>query len=171
MEIANILLDHSTTNQYGESRYKTYDDSSYYCKQSSSSLSDIWSYGYLLDKIFNDLMDCQGTENGIKINKYILQARDKFNYIRLKSPEVKFCIYIKDFKEDTTKHLELYVSVCNSKEQVCHKLDGIITEVIALVYREARPLILSTIKYGDPVWVERAINEIRSTISYKWRFV
>ena len=116
-------------------------------------------------------MDCQGTENGIKINKYILQATNKFKYFRLKSPEVKFCIYIKDFKEDTTKHLELYVSACNSKEQVYHKLDGIITEVIALVYREARPLILSTLEYEDPVWVERSINEIRSTISYKWRFV
>jgi hypothetical protein len=103
-------------------------------------------------------------------NKYIIQSVTKFHDFRRKSPVTFFDIY-KDFKEDTKRDLELYVSNCNSKEQVYHKLDGIITEVIALVYREAQPLILSTIKYGDPVWVERAINEIRSTISYKWRFV
>ena len=47
-----------------------------------SSISvDAWSYGYLLDNIFNNLMDCQVSENGLRSNKYILQAIDKFKYI------------------------------------------------------------------------------------------
>ena len=121
-----------------------------------------WSYYYLVDNIFNNMMSPD--------NKYIIQAITKYHHFRRKSP-VTFFDICKDFEEDTKRDLELYVKDCDSTEQVYHKLDGIITEVIALVYREARPLILSTIKYGDPVWVERAINEIRSTISYKWRFI
>ena len=121
-----------------------------------------WSYAYLVDNIFNDMMSPD--------NKYVIQAKTKLTDFRRNSPVTFFDIY-KDFKEDTKKDLALYVRDCNSQEQVYRKLDGIITEVIALIYREARPLILSSINYEDPVWVERAINEIRSTVSYKWRFV
>ena len=121
-----------------------------------------WSYAYLVDNIFNDMMSPD--------NKYIIQAKTKLTDFRRNSSVTFFDIY-NDFKEDTKKDLALYVRDCNSQEQVYRKLDGIITEVIALIYREARPLILSSINYEDPVWVERAINEIRSTISYKWRFV
>ena len=121
-----------------------------------------WSYSYLVDNIFNDMMSPD--------NKYIIQAKTKLTDFRRNS-SVTFCDIYNDFKEDTKKDLALYVRDCNSQEQVYRKLDGIITEVIALIYREARPLILSTIKHMDPVWVERAINEIRSTVSYKWRFV
>jgi len=121
-----------------------------------------WSYSYLVDNIFNDMMSPD--------NKYIIQAKTKLTDFRRNSSVTFFDIY-NDFKEDTKKDLALYVRDCNSQEQVYRKLDGIFTEVIALIYREARPLILSTIKYEDPVWVERAINEIRSTVSYRWRFV
>ena len=121
-----------------------------------------WSYAYLVDNIFNDMMSPD--------NKYVIQAKTKLTDFRRNSSVTFFDIY-NDFKEDTKKDLALYVRDCNSQEQVYRKLDGIFTEVIALIYREARPLILSTIKYEDPVWVERAINEIRSTVSYKWRFV
>jgi len=103
-------------------------------------------------------------------NKYVIQAKTKFHYFRIKSPITFFDIY-NDFKVDTKQDLQLYVRDCNSQEQVYHKLDGIFTEVIALIYRQARPLILSTLEYEDPVWVERSINEIRSTVSYRWRFV
>ena len=123
---------------------------------------EYWSYSYLVDNIFNNLM---GPDN-----KYIIQSITKFPYFRIKSPVTYFDIH-NDFKEDTKKDIELYIKDCKSKEQAYQKLDGIITEVIALIYRQARPLILSTLKYEDPVWVERTINEIRSTLSYKWRFV
>ena len=104
-------------------------------------------------------------------NNYVIQAKTKFHYFRIKSPVTVFEISFKGFKEDTKKDIALYVKDCKSQEEVYLKLDGIITEVIALIYKEAQPLILSTVKYMDPVWVERSINEIRSTISYKWRFV
>ena len=104
-------------------------------------------------------------------NKYIIQAITKFHYFRIKSPVTSFDINIKDIKEDTKNDLKLYVKGCNSPDKVYQKLDGIITEVIALIYKEAQPLILSTVEHMDPVWVERAINETRSTISRKWRFV
>jgi hypothetical protein len=121
-----------------------------------------WSHYYLVDNIFNDLMS--------QDNKYIIQAKTKFNDFRRKSPVTFFDIH-KDFKKDTKRDLELYVRDCNSKEQAYRKLDGIITEVIALIYRETRPLILSTVKHMDLVWMERAINEIRSCVSKKWRLV
>ena len=83
-------------------------------------------------------------------NKYIIQSITKFRYFRIKSPVTYFDIH-KDFKDDTKKDIELYIKDCKSKEQAYQKLDGIITEVIALIYRQARPLILSTLEYEDPV--------------------
>src|SRR3954454_7220301 len=123
---------------------------------SSSISEDVWSYGYLVDNLFNNLMDCYVSEDGLRINKYILQAREKFKYIRLKSPAVKFCIYKKDIKDNTKKDIELYVKDCKSQEQVYRKLDGLISEIIAQIYKETEPLILSTIEYQDPVWVKRS---------------
>ena len=70
-------------------------------------------------------------------NKYIIQSITKFPYFRIKSPVTFFDIH-KDFKEDTKRDLEHYVRDCNSKEQVYRKLDGIITEVIALIYRASK---------------------------------
>lgn len=101
-----------------------------------------WSYYYLVDNIFNNLMSPD--------NKYIIQSITKFRYFRIKSPVTYFDIH-KDFKDDTKKDIELYIKDCKSKEQAYQKLDGIITEVIALIYRQARPLILSTLEYEDPV--------------------
>jgi hypothetical protein len=121
-----------------------------------------WSFSYLIDNIFNNLMNS---------NKYIIQAVTKFNDFRRKSPVTLFVIDIKDLKEDTRNDLKLYVKDCKSSVEVYQKLDGLITEVIALIYNEAKSLILSTVKHMDPVWVERAINDIRSTVSNKWRFV
>jgi hypothetical protein len=137
-----------------------------------SSISvDAWSYGYLVDKIFNDLMDCQVSENGLRINKYILQARDKFKYIRIKSPVVKYYIYKIDIKEDTKRYIGFYQQDWKSKDKAYRKLDGLISEVIAQIYKEAEPLILSTIEYEDPVWVKRSINEVRTSVSKNWEFV
>jgi hypothetical protein len=173
METQNHFTSSSASNnQYDKIEYKTDDALNCSSGQSSSSpLPDTWSYEHLVDKIFNDLMDCQGAENDIKINKYILQAVEKFRYIRIKSPDVKFSIYAKDFKEDTKKDIELYVKDCKSEEQASRKLDGPISEVIAQIYKEAQPFILSTIKYEDIVWVKKSINGIRSSVSKNWEVV
>src|SRR4051812_41420086 len=100
MEIHNSLNSHSNY-QYNKIEYKTYDALNCSNEQPSSSPSspDTWSYEYLIDKIFNDLMDIRGRlEKDKRINKYILQAVKKFKYIRIKLPDVKFSIYAKDFK-------------------------------------------------------------------------
>lgn len=39
------------------------------------------------------------------------------------------------------------------------------TEVIALVFKQAEPLILSNMKNDDHARVKRAINEIRTDVS------
>src|SRR4051794_1336532 len=78
-----------------------------------------WSYSYLLDNIFNNLMGPN--------NKYIIQAITKFNYFRIKSPVTFFDICTKDFKEDTEKDIKLYVKDCRSQRAVYQKLDGPIT--------------------------------------------
>ena len=146
------MIQITTIDNHSHSDNKDYDDDNV----------DYWSYYYLVDNIFNNMMSPD--------NKYVIQAKTKFHYFRIKSPITFFDIY-NDFKVDTKQDLQLYVRDCNSQEQVYHKLDGIFTEVIALIYRQARPLILSTLEYEDPVWVGRSINEIRSTVSYRWRFV
>jgi hypothetical protein len=58
MEIHNHFTSVSN-NEYDNIEYKTYDGLNYSSEQSSSSspLSDTWSYEYLVDKIFNNLMD------------------------------------------------------------------------------------------------------------------
>jgi|tagenome__1003787_1003787.scaffolds.fasta_scaffold20176594_1 hypothetical protein len=121
-----------------------------------------WSYYYLVDNIFNNLMGS---------NKYIIQAITKFQYFRRKSPVTFFEICIKDIKDETKKEFDLYLKDCKSQDEAYKKLDGIITEIIALIYKEAQPLILSGVEHMDPVWVEKAINEIRTLVSKKWRFV
>src|SRR6476469_1782020 len=146
---------------------------------STGQQEDVWSYGYLIDNIFNDLMDAnlsQQQEEADKddkdkpkrINKYIMQARNKFNFIRLKSPDVKFSIYRQDIKENTKKDLDKYIKDCIIVEKANIKLNGIISEVIAQIYKEAEPLILSSIKYEDPQWVRKSINTIRSSVSKNW---
>ena len=124
--------------------------------------AEYWSYCYLIDNIFNNLMSS---------NKYIIQAITKFQYFRRKSPVTFFDICIGDLKEDTKRELGLCLKDCKSQDDAYKKLDGIITEVIALIYKETQPLILSDVKHMDPVWIERAINEIRTLVSKKWRFV
>jgi hypothetical protein len=53
-----------------------------------------WSYYYLVDNIFNDMMSPN--------NKYIIQSITKFPYFRIKSPVTFYDIY-NDFKEDTKR--------------------------------------------------------------------
>jgi len=47
---------------------------------------DYWSYYYLVDNIFNNMMSPD--------NNYVIQAKTKFHYFRIKSPVTFFDIYI-----------------------------------------------------------------------------
>src|SRR4051794_40241194 len=107
-------------------------------------MDDIWSIAYLIDNIFNDLMDKSiEDKNGKKINKYIHQAITKFDDFRIKSQVTFFDIYKEDLSNETKKHVNYYVKDCNSKRKIYQKLNGIITEVIALITKQAESLILS----------------------------
>jgi hypothetical protein len=121
------------------------------------------SYEHLIDIIFNDLMDSD--------SRYIYQAITKFQSFRIKSPNARIDIYKQDFADATKNQIRHYVKDCKTQEEAYHKLNGVFTEVIALIYKEAEHLILSSIEFEDKVWVKRAINEMRTAVSKKWRFV
>ncbi len=133
---------------------------------------NIWSTEYLIDNIFNDMMD-KSTEgnNGNNINKYINQAIIKFQDFRKKSSVTFFDICKSDLSNETRKHLNDYVKDCSSESKIYQKLDGIMTEVVALIFKQAESLILSCIEFEDEVWVKKTINEIRDLIKKRWRLV
>ena len=135
--------------------------------------NSIWSTSYLIDNIFNDLMDTSKEDkNGKKLNKYIHQALTKFQDFRIKSPKAIFLIRIKDLNKETTIiHLETYVKDCKTPDEKRIRLDGIFTEVIARIVKQAQPLILSNIKYEDIEYTKITLNEIREIISLKWDLV
>src|SRR4051812_37210406 len=123
---------------------------------SDLNLDTIWSTEYLIDNIFNDLMDKTIIDkHGNKINKYIHQSITKFNDFRRKSAVTFFDINKDDLATETKRQLNYYVKDCDSKLKIYQKLNGIITEVIALIYKQAESLILSNIKYEDITWVKK----------------
>jgi len=139
---------------------------------SDLNLDTIWSTTYLIDNIFNDLMDKTIIDDqGNKINKYIHQSITKFNDFRRKLSVTFFYVFAEDLANETRKQLNYYVKDCDSKLKKYRKLNGIITEVIALIYKQAESLILSNIKYEDITWIKKAINEIRDLIKNRWRIV
>ncbi len=136
------------------------------------SATNIWSTAYLIDNIFNDLMNKSiEDKNGKKINKYIYQAVTKFLDFRIKSPVTFFNIFKDDLSNETKKHLNDDLKDHSSESKIYQKLNGIMTEVIALIYKQSESLIISTIEYEDTVWVNKTINEIRDQLRNKWRFV
>jgi hypothetical protein len=135
-------------------------------------MEDIWSTAYLIDNIFNDLMDKSiEDKNGKKFNKYIHQAITKFQDFRRKSSLTFFYIFKDDLSAETKKHLNDYIKTCNTPKKRYQKLNGIMTEVIALIYKQAESLILSNIELEDIIWVKKAINEIRERLRNKWRMI
>lgn len=137
---------------------------------SHTQSNDIWSTAYLIDSIFNDLMDkFIEDKNGNKMNKYICHAIIKLQDFRINSPVTFFEIIIDDLSTVTRQQLNDYVKNRNSESKMHHKLNGIMTEVISLIYKQAESLILSSIEYEDSVWVKKTINEIRERIKNKWK--
>ena len=127
--------------------------------------------GYLVDKIFNDLIDNEDSSNH-KFNKYILQILDKLRFFIIKSPVVYFDIRYKDLGQNTLKLIEEYTKDCKTAQEKYVKLDGLMTEVIARITMQAKPLILSSVKEKEfTTLLETSINQIRESASYKWRFV
>lgn len=141
----------------------------YYVDKASSDTEN-WDFEYCIDNVFNNLMD-NGYIQGTNSHIYIDQAIAKFNDFRIKSPVTFFEIHKKDLAHDTKHQLELYVQNSKNQKEVYHRLNGPFVKVIALIYKEAEPQILSGIEYEDRQWVKRAINETRTLVSNRWRLV
>ena len=134
--------------------------------KSKEDYKDIWNCNYLIDKILNDLMD------GQKADTYIKEFTDKFPSFRIKSPKAIFLIYLKDLDKHTTIiQLESFVKYCKTPYEKRVRLDGVFTEVIARIAKQAQPLILSNIKYEDIEYTKIALSEIREIVSLKWDLV
>jgi hypothetical protein len=128
------------------------------------------SDGYLIDKIFNNLIE-NGYDNYIKQNKYIDQLVKKFLFFRIKSPDVYFEIYIQDLDNETIQLIETYTQECKTAHQKYLKLNWIFIEVISRIEKQAEPQIISNnINEDVIVWLKSSLNEIRETVSLKWRF-
>src|SRR5919112_5587454 len=101
------------------------------------SVKDEWTSSRLEDKIFNNLLD-----NGLDItkgNKYINQIVDKFRFFRIKSHNVYFEIHKQDLDTKTIQLIETYIQDCKTPNEIYLKLNGILTEVIARIVKQAEP--------------------------------
>lgn len=104
-------------------------------------------------------------------NKYINQAITKFDDFIIKSHVTFFDISKNDLSDKTKKQIDEYIKCCKTNTERYDRLDGIIVDVIALIYNQSKPRILSSLKFQDKTSVERSINEIRTSVSKKWMFV
>jgi hypothetical protein len=132
---------------------------------------DFVSEGYLIDKIFNNLME-NGYNYNIKQNKYIFQLVNKFQLFRLKSPNVYFEIHIRDLDSETIQLLEVYTRDCSTRHHKYLKLNWVFTEVITRIAKQAEPQIISIeMNENTIVWWKSSLNEIREITSLKWMVV
>ena len=127
---------------------------------------------YLINRLFNDLMSkTEIDEIGARNFKYLHQAISKFQYFRIPSNVTYFNILWNDLSDDVKNYLLFLVKDYCDVETQNNKLDGIMTEVIALIFQEAKPSILSKIENKDErTRTEMSINSIRSYVTRKWHF-
>jgi len=105
-------------------------------------------------------------------NKYIIQIINKFKYFRIKAGKLFFEISFKDLNNEAIEYIVEYTKDCKTAEEKYAKLDGIIVEVIARILKQAEPAILSSYtNESRRLWAKVALNEIRETISYRWKLV
>ena len=129
---------------------------------------DIWLTEYLIDNIFNNLLESENNKDKTR-SKYVGQIIDKLKYFRLKSPNAFFEIFIKNLESETIKQIEIHIKDCKSAKEKYYKLDGIFTEVISRIAKQAEPLIISNVKFEDVSWIKTSINGIRELVSLKWK--
>jgi hypothetical protein len=135
------------------------------------SSSDDRMLGYFVDKVFDDLMEIENNSTN-KFAKYILQIYTKLKFFTIKSPAAYFDISLRDLKPDTIKIIRDYLKDCKTAQEKYAKLDGPMTEVIARITMQAKPMILSSVQEKEIATLyATSINQIRESVSYHWRFV
>ncbi len=135
-----------------------------------NNISYAYTDGYLIGKIFNDLMK-NGYDSVIKQNKYIIQIVEKFWLFRVRSDRIFFEIYYRDLNNETILLIEDYTKDCKTPKEKYEKLNGIMTEVIACITKQSEHLIISKTIDIDKEWLKTSINEIRESVSLKWKIV
>ncbi len=135
-----------------------------YVKTPYTAKEDTWSPNYLIDNIFNNLMENNPSE-------YINQLVTKFKYFIIRSPNVYFIIEKKDLSDSVIRHLELYIKDCKTRNEKYIRLDYLFTEVIAEIAREARPSLLAGWEDKFVELRKREVNSIRSLVSLRWKLV
>ena len=126
------------------------------------SPSDIWTNENLNDNIFNNLLESENNK-GETQNKYVDQIIDKLKYFRIKSPNVYFEIDKNDLKPETIKQVEDFIQGCRTTEEKYIKLNGVVTEVIAQIAKQAEPMILSQRSNENMTWIKKSLNGDKGT--------
>ncbi len=132
--------------------------------------NDDWPPAYLIDIIFNNLMD-DGYNGNRGQNKYINQMVRKFNLFRIRSPSTYFEIDKNDLDAQIIKQIEDCVRGCRTPREKYLRLNGIFVQVISRIAKQAEPIILSQMVNEDIVWIKVSLNEIRELVSFKWKLI
>lgn len=131
---------------------------------------DHWSDNYIVDRIFNSLIEIVHDKQ-TNSKKYIIQLAKKFLLFITGSPTVRFYIDISDLDEELRTKLKQRVESCKTVEDSYNRLNYIITEVIFRIAKQTEPLILSRVKEGDPTIDKMFILRMREWVSNKWEIV
>lgn len=136
---------------------------------SSSSPEDMSSW-CLADIIFVSLME-NGFDEVSNSNRYIIQIIKKFKYFRIKADKTFFEISFKDLNSETLDQIDGYTKDCKSIGEKYAKLNGVFAEVITRIAKQAEPMIVSSTANESRLWNKTALNEIRETVSNRWKLV
>ncbi len=83
----------------------------------------------------------------------------------------KIEIDINDLDDEIVKQIKDYTKDCTNQFEKYSKLNGIFTEVIAWITKQAEPLILDKSICEDIVLFKRSFYEIRELVSSQWRLI
>ena len=139
-------------------------------KDCDNNDADLWLPSYLVDIIFVSLME-GGYDEVSKSNKYVVQIINKFKYFRIKADGKLFEISFKDLNSEALDLIAKYTKDCKDLDEKYAKLDGIIVEVISRITKQAEPAILSSYTIEFRSFIKVALNEIRETMSCRWKLV
>lgn len=113
----------------------------------------------------------KGYNENTKFIKYLEQFVNKFRFFRIKSSGISFEISHKDLNSEALNHIKDYTKDCKTTGEKYNKLDGVFTEVIARISKQAEPIILSSGTSEDTLWIKTSLNQIREVVSQKWKLV